>query len=158
MEIQQARRFEKNYLLYGASLDDAFEALGRAKELLGQHEKTIKKIIGAANFKIKSEYVSKYWDQLLKLKNIGNNESKKLIVPDLRKYGGQIVSFAQEFVKKERSSVAHRIITMTTTIHFSGLNTEPVILLRPASDSRYRVYLWTSLLTCWLVFSLVGLS
>ena len=51
-----------------------------------------------------------------------------------------------------------RIITMTTTIHFSGLNTEPAILIRPASDSRLQVYLWTSLLTCWLRFGQVGLS
>ena len=110
MEIQQARRFEKNYLLYGANLDDAFEALGRAKELLSQHEKTLKQIIGVENFKIKSEYVAKYWDQLLKIKKAGNSKSKKLIVPNLRKYGGQIVSFAQEFVTKERSSVSHMFL------------------------------------------------
>jgi hypothetical protein len=47
---------------------------------------------------------------------------------------------------------------MTTTIHFSGLNTEPAILIRPASDSRYRAYLWTSLLTYRLSFNQVGLS
>ncbi len=48
--------------------------------------------------------------------------------------------------------------TMTTTIHFSGLNTEPVILIRPASDFRFRVYLWTSLLTRRLRSGQVGLS
>ena len=47
---------------------------------------------------------------------------------------------------------------MSTTIHFSGLNTEPVSLIRLASDSRYRAYPQTSLLTCWLNFSQVGLE
>ena len=46
---------------------------------------------------------------------------------------------------------------MTTTIHFSGLNIEPVFLFRPASYSRYRVCTWISLLTWWLTFDQVGL-
>jgi len=50
------------------------------------------------------------------------------------------------------------IILTTTTIHFSELNTEPAPLIHPASDSRCRAYPWTSLLTCWLSFSQVGLS
>jgi len=46
----------------------------------------------------------------------------------------------------------------TTTIHFSGLNTEPAILIPSAPDSRLRAYLWGSLQICWLSFNLVGLS
>ncbi len=46
----------------------------------------------------------------------------------------------------------------TTTIHFSGLNTEPAPLLHPAPDSRCRVYLWISLLARWLTFRQAGLS
>ena len=45
----------------------------------------------------------------------------------------------------------------TTTIHFSGLNTEPVTSLHPASDSRLRFCPWTSLMSCWLNFTHVGL-
>ena len=41
---------------------------------------------------------------------------------------------------------------------FSELNTEPAPLIHPASDSRYRAYPWTSLLTWWLTLSQVGLS
>ena len=47
---------------------------------------------------------------------------------------------------------------MTTTIHISGLNTEPAPLIHPASDSRYRAYPRISLLTCWLSSSQVGLG
>jgi len=47
---------------------------------------------------------------------------------------------------------------MSTTIHISGLNTDPVVLLHPASDSHYWAYPQVSLLTCWLNFVQVGLS
>ena len=47
---------------------------------------------------------------------------------------------------------------MTTTIHISGLNTEPAPLIHPASDSRYRAYPRISLLTCWLSSSQVRLG
>ena len=46
----------------------------------------------------------------------------------------------------------------TTTIDLSGLNTEPASLIRLASDSRYRAYPQTSLLTCRLGFGQVGLA
>ena len=49
-----------------------------------------------------------------------------------------------------------RIILMTTTMHISGLNTQPVSSIHPASDSRLRVCPWISLLTRWLSFSQVG--
>jgi hypothetical protein len=53
----------------------------------------------------------------------------------------------------------------TTTIHISGLNTEPVEdpdilgapLIHPASYSRYRACTWISLLIWWLAFDQVGL-
>jgi len=44
----------------------------------------------------------------------------------------------------------------STTIHFSGLNTEPALLIHPASNSRFRVGLWISLPACWLGFGRVG--
>ena len=47
---------------------------------------------------------------------------------------------------------------LTTTIDLSGLNTEPASLIRLASDSRYRAYPQTSLLTCRLGFGQVGLA
>ena len=47
---------------------------------------------------------------------------------------------------------------MTTTIPFSGLNTEPGFLLRPASYSGCPACTWTSLPSGWLTFARVGLS
>ncbi len=50
------------------------------------------------------------------------------------------------------------IIPMTTTIHFSGLNTQPASLIHPASDSPLRAGPRTSLLIWWLTFNQVGLE
>ena len=47
---------------------------------------------------------------------------------------------------------------MTTTIHFSGLNTQPASLIHPASDSPLGVGPRTSLLIWWLTFNQVGLE
>ena len=47
---------------------------------------------------------------------------------------------------------------MTTTIHISGLNTDPAPLIHPAPDSRYRVCLRISLLSCRLSFTQAGLA
>lgn len=50
-----------------------------------------------------------------------------------------------------------RLSFRTATIHFSGLNTDPAHLIRPASDLRYRFCPRTSLQSCRLNFTLVGL-
>ena len=54
--------------------------------------------------------------------------------------------------------VSREALLMTTTLHMSGRNTAPAPLIQPASDSRYRADPRTSLLTCWLDFSQVGLG
>ncbi len=46
----------------------------------------------------------------------------------------------------------------TTTIHVSGLNTDPASLIHLASDSRYRVCPQFSLLPCRLSFGQAGLG
>jgi len=63
-------------------------------------------------------------------------------------------------VRSTTSAFSHTsgIIPMTTTIHFSGLNTKPASLFHPASDSPLGVCPRTSLLTWWLTFSQVGLE
>ena len=108
-EIQQARRFEKNYLLYGTNLDDAMEHLANSKKILSANKETIKKIMGEKNFQTKSDYMRRYEKQLVRLKNSEAEGNRADIVPLLRQYGGEMVSFAVEFVKKERSSVIHML-------------------------------------------------
>ena len=50
-EIQQARRFEKNYLLYSTDLNDALEHVRMADAILTKHNRTIEAILGKDHFR-----------------------------------------------------------------------------------------------------------
>ena len=52
----------------------------------------------------------------------------------------------------------HIKILKTTTIPFSGLNTDPAFSIPPASDSCFKVCPRSSLQACRLSFSLVGFT
>jgi len=109
-EIQQARRFEKNYLLYRTDLDDALEHLKAADEILIQNSEKIEKILGKDHFTTMVSFMSKYHGQLVLLGNAKNDPEKELIVPNLRQFGSQMVSFAEEFVEKEQNSAARMLL------------------------------------------------
>ena len=46
LEISQARRFEKNFFLYGTNLNDALENVYHAKNILDQNRDELKNILG----------------------------------------------------------------------------------------------------------------
>lgn len=46
IEIQQARRFEKNYFLYGTNLEDALENVSKAREILDRNSVELNRILG----------------------------------------------------------------------------------------------------------------
>lgn len=104
VEIQQARRFEKNYLLYSTALDDALEPLKTADDILTQNSEKIETILGKEHFTTMVSYMVKYHDQLVLLGKAKNDKEKEQVVPMLRKFGSQMVSFATEFVAKEQNS------------------------------------------------------
>lgn len=110
VEIQQARRFEKNYLLYGTNLDDALEHLDIADAILTQETEKIEKILGKDQVKIMSALMSKYHDQLILLGKAEAESEKTLIVPNLREFGAQMVSFAEEFLEKEQNSASRMFL------------------------------------------------
>ncbi|MDY6830434.1 MAG: ATP-binding protein [Thermodesulfobacteriota bacterium] len=105
VEIQQARRFEKNYLLYGTGLPEAHEHLEVADTILTNNTATIEKILGREHYRTMSSLVAAYHEQLVLLGQAGNEAVQERIVPDLREFGGQMVAFAEDFVEKEQKSV-----------------------------------------------------
>jgi len=109
-EIQQARRFEKNYLLYRTDLDDALEHLKTADVILTQNSEKIEKVLGKDHFVTMVSYMSKYHEQLVLLGSAKNDAEKELIVPKLRQFGSQMVSFAGEFVEKEQNSATRMLL------------------------------------------------
>ena len=120
-EIQQARRFEKNYLLYRTDLDDALEHLKTADAILIQNSEKIEKILGKDHFATMVSFMSKYHGQLVLLGRAKNDAEKELVVPKLRQFGSQMVSFAGEFVEKEQNSATRMfLLAKRVPLYFMG--------------------------------------
>jgi signal transduction histidine kinase len=116
-EIQEARRFEKNYLLYGTNLDDAEMHLQKAEKILKENEETIEKIIGKADFNTMNKHLSDYHNLLTKIGSAQNEDEKKVIESALRDHGSQMIETALNFEKKERESV-NQMLALTYRIPF----------------------------------------
>jgi two-component system NtrC family sensor kinase len=116
-EIQEARRFEKNYLLYGTNLDDAQMHLQKAEKILKENVETIEKIIGLSDFSTMNKHLTDYHNLLTKLGDIHDEEGKKIIESALRDHGSQMIETALNFEKKERESV-NQMLVLTRRIPF----------------------------------------
>lgn len=110
VEIQQARRFEKNYLLYQTGLNDALEHLKTADAILTKHSDMVEKILGKDSFQTTVVLMSEYHEQLVRLGNTANDAQKQALVPKLRELGSQMVSFGEELVQKERNSATRMFL------------------------------------------------
>ena len=110
VEIQQARRFEKNYLLYHTGLPDALEHLKTADAILTQNSDKVENILGKNYFQTMVSLMSEYHGQLALLGNVKNNAGKEAIVPSLRELGSRMVSLGEEFVEKERNSATRMFL------------------------------------------------
>jgi len=104
-EIHQARRFEKNYLLYGTNLQDALEHIRNAKKILEENRPKVAKVLSSDNFKAIVSHASHYGELLVEIEKALKPESKKEIEKQLRSHGSKMVSLASDLVKIERESV-----------------------------------------------------
>ena len=114
-EILEARRFEKNYLLYGTNLKDAQTHAQNAKLILEENPETIIKILGTSDFLKMKSLLSGYQELLEKLGEKSDHPEKKVIEYRLREHGLKMIEAALNFENIERQSVdnmlrlAHRI-------------------------------------------------
>jgi two-component system NtrC family sensor kinase len=132
MEVQQARRYEKNFLLYGANFEDARFHLTNAESTLDRHSATISKVLGESRFRTMEVYISDYHDRLNRLAVAQDEALKRSIVPQLRRDGAKMVSFAEEFVRTEREMVEHRLL-LAKRVPFFFLAGLLVLMLTVAS-------------------------
>jgi signal transduction histidine kinase len=102
LEIQQARRFEKNFLLYGTNIEDICEHLRIAEKIFNDHKNTIEKTLGRDHFITMGEFFEKYQSQISLLEK---GRAEKVDTSILRESGGRLISFAEEFVRKEKQIV-----------------------------------------------------
>jgi two-component system, NtrC family, sensor kinase len=108
--IEQARRWEKNYFLYGTNLQEAFQSIEEARRIL---EENIRKLEIMSIPWQKEEiirHLDLYLASLKKLDPLVINqfntaEARQRIEADLRHYGSQMVSEAAALAAKEHELV-----------------------------------------------------
>jgi two-component system, NtrC family, sensor kinase len=126
-EIQQARRYEKNYFLYGTNLTDALDNTNKARNLLLRNGEQIGSVIGAIKYSRMEEILDRYQlllEKLLQEKSAGKTKDdpeKRQIEVRLRKHGAQILDDAQEMINRERIAVRAMLNTsMLSALSFLG--------------------------------------
>jgi len=110
-EIQQARRFEKNYFLYGTNLDEVQEHMKNASALLTSGKAELQVVIGEAKFRTVASHLEKYVRLLEALQTLDRDRPPGTIPQhpqfeaEFREHGAVMVSQALELAEEERRSV-----------------------------------------------------
>jgi len=104
-EIQEARRYEKNYLLYGTNLGDAQIHLQNAENILKENSETIENILGPVDYRTMETHLKDYHKLLTLLGSAQDEAEKKNIEIALRNHGSETIERALDFEQKERASV-----------------------------------------------------
>jgi signal transduction histidine kinase len=117
-EIDQARRFEKNFFLYGTNLADASNNIQKAESDLERNAAEFRSVVGDARYQRMKESLAEYaalLDELLASAQSGTTAGaaeRRRIETRLRRSGAGIVADAEEMVDKER-------LAMRSTLHTS---------------------------------------
>jgi len=128
IEIQQARRFEKNYFLYGTNLSDALENVYKARAIFESNEEELQSILSKDGRNMVPPNMDRYENLLKQLGElerggqgtIADTSQKKDIELELRKYGQQLVSFAQDLTNREKTAVS-KALARSRAIHIYSL-------------------------------------
>jgi two-component system NtrC family sensor kinase len=127
IEIQQARRFEKNFFLYGTNLSDALENVYKARDVFERNAAALKPILEKDSQSTIPPNIDLYERLLKRLaeqeQNTGNPKIQKNIKEielALRQHGQELVSFAQHLMDREREAVS-RALDRSRNIHIYSL-------------------------------------
>lgn len=136
IEIQQARRYEKNFFLYRTNLDDALENIYLAKSVFVANADQFQSILGDAQQRRLLAELDAYADLLEELKGIQKQDSAKLadesfmtkIENNLREHGKDIILSAQGLMGKEKVALSHAL-QRSIDIHVFSLMALLVLLI-----------------------------
>jgi len=118
-EIQEARRFEKNFFLYGTDLSNALANIHLAHGYLERSAEEIKSVIGRKQFVETKESLTQYENLLERAFQIssgtkpGRDTEVQQIEVELRKHGARILGDAQKMIDEERLSMHSMLYTYT---------------------------------------------
>ncbi len=110
-EIQQARRFEKNYFLYGTNLQEVQPHVKNASMLLTSGKEELERVIGEPKFLMVENHLGEYAQLLEKLQGLDRDRlpgaipQHPEIEAELREHGAAMVSQSLDLAEKERKSV-----------------------------------------------------
>ena len=109
VEIQQARRYEKNFFLYGTNLEDALENVQSARIIFTDNADQFASILTPTQQKTVLDQLGAYTDLLLQLQQTMRMRSSGIeeellttFETKLRGHGKDLVDSAQSLMKKER--------------------------------------------------------
>jgi two-component system NtrC family sensor kinase len=106
LEVEQARRFEKNFLLYGTGIDEALTQVQLAhQQLRGTRDKIVEQA-GPQAFERMEDNLDRYGRSLESLGTIARDPSRQNeraeIERDLRRHGAQLIADATDLIDRER--------------------------------------------------------
>ncbi len=110
-EIQQARRFEKNYFLYRTNLSEALEHVGYAQQILDSEPDHIRSVIGEDGLQGMIGHLVLYRSLLERLQDLDSIPDPQAhpdfseIEAGLRENGAEMVEEAEDLVMRERRAV-----------------------------------------------------
>ena len=116
-ETDQARRFEKNYFLYGTNLNDALDIIYETKHIFDSQDEELKKILGKNTHDIILKNLENYQNLLETLHQLDLQEEdtpgykikKDAVEQELRKQGHKMLAFSQDLKNKLNSSVSEAL-------------------------------------------------
>ncbi len=117
-EIQQARRYEKNFFLYGTNLPDALDQLHAAQRILEQESSNMAAVIGDASVDLMQAHVRRYAELLGRLDGLDpetGGERMGAIEGELRVHGAEMLVVAEELANREHQAVA-RLLALSQRI------------------------------------------
>ncbi len=109
-ELQEARRYEKNHLLYHTNLDEAKEHLSNAEVILKGQQEDILHTVGKDNLESMVQHVTRYHALLGELGKAVTPQQREEIEPRLRLHGAQGIDSAEHLVLQERANIDRMLL------------------------------------------------
>jgi two-component system NtrC family sensor kinase len=127
-EIQQARRYEKNFFLYRTNLDDALENIRLARSIFDDNTEQLIALMGSSNRQTVLHQLEAYAVLLEELKTFQRSDPAKLADPmfmakienELRQHGKQLVTNAQSLMRNEKAALS-KTLNRKRDIHIFSL-------------------------------------
>ncbi|RJX29914.1 MAG: sensor histidine kinase [Desulfarculus sp.] len=112
MEVEQARRFEKNFLLYGSNLSDALDSVFQAEQILTRNAGELAAVMGPGWSQVMLPKLRGYQALLERLGRLQGaagaqgGPARQDLQARVRKEGQEMVSAALALLSKEKASLS----------------------------------------------------